>query len=242
MVFHLPLRQAEGFLRSMLRIMGLDLDVPDHTTLSRRAQRLGLDLRAVAPQGPVHLLIDSSGLAAFGEGEWAAVKHGGRGRRGWRKLQLSVDRRGMILVQRLTEAAADDANTALDPLATITSITADGAYDTAAIYAAAAERGARVVVPPSTTATVCCKPRACAGPRSRVIERVQEVGRRAWKREAGYHQQARVENAFFRYKTIVGARLRARSNDARNVEARIACDVLNWMTELGRPESVAMGA
>ncbi len=153
--------------------------------------------------------------------------------------------RGRHLAQRLTEATADDANTALDLLGrikgTITCVTADGAYDTAAIYEAAAERGARVVVPPSTTATASRKPRARAGPRNRTIERVQEIGRRAWKKEAGYHQQARVENAFFRYKTIVGNRLRARSEAGRKVEARIACGVLNRITELGRPASVAIG-
>jgi hypothetical protein len=225
--------------------MGLEIDSPDHTTLSRRGQSLALDLRAVPAQGPVHLLIDSSGLAAFGEGEWAAAKHGAKGRRGWRKLHLSVDSRGMILAQSLTEATGDDASTALDLLdtinSTITCVTADGAYDTVAIYKAAAERGARVVVPPSTAATASRKPRARASPRDQTIERVQEIGRRAWKREAGYHQQARAENAFFRYKTIVGDRLRARSEPGRKVEARIACDILNRMTELGGPQSVAIG-
>jgi hypothetical protein len=185
-------------------------------------------------------------LAAFGEGEWAAVKHGAKGRRGWRKLHLSVDPRGMILAQRLTEATADDANTALDLLDTIkgtlTCVIADGAYDTAAIYEAAAKCGARVVVPPSTAATASRKPRARASPRNRTIEWVQGIGRRAGKKEAGYHQQARAENAFFRYKTIIGDRLRARSESGRRVEARIACDVLNRMTELGRPESVMIGA
>lgn len=193
-VFHLPLRQAEGFLRSIVRIIRLDLESPDHTTLSRRGQSLALDLRAVPHQGPIHLLIGSSGLAAFGEGEWAAAKHGAKGRRGWRKLHLSVDPRGMILAQSLTQATADDASTAIDLLdtieGTITCVTADGAYDTAAMYEAAAERGARVVVPPSTAATASRKPRARAGPRNRTIERVQEIGRRAWKKEAGYHQQA----------------------------------------------------
>ncbi|MCP5068169.1 MAG: IS5 family transposase, partial [bacterium] len=135
-VFHLPLRQAEGFLRSILRSMGLDLESPDHTTLSRRGQSLARDLRAVHRQGPVHLLIDSSGLSAYGEGEWAAAKHGVKGRRGWRKLHLCVDARGMILAQCLTDATADDATTGVDLLSevkeTITSVTADGAYDTTA--------------------------------------------------------------------------------------------------------------
>ena len=118
----------------------------------------------------------------------------------------------------------------------------DGAHDTGAIYEAAAARGARVVVPPSTSATASRRQQARASPRDRTIERVQEIGRRAWTKEAGYHQQARAENTFFRYKTIVGDHLRARSEAGRKVEARVACDVLNWMTELGRPESVAIGA
>ena len=245
-VFNLPLRQAEGFLRSILRLMDLDHKSPDHTTLSRRGQRLTIALGAVPYRGPVHLLIDSSGLSAHGEGEWAAAKHGAKGRRGWRKLHLSVDRRGMILAQCLTEATTDDATTAHDLLAsihgTITGVTADGAYDTTAFYEAAGRRGASLVVPPSATAISSRRPRAPASPRDRTIERVKAVGRRAWKKEAGYHQQARVENAFFRYKTIVGDRIRARSEPGRKVEARIACDILNRMTELGRPESVATGA
>jgi len=245
-VFHLPLRKAEGFLRSILRIMGLALESPAHTTLSRRVQSLALDLHAAPYQGPIHLLIDSSGLAAFGEGDWAAVKHGAKGHRGWRKLHLTVDSHGMILAQSLTEATADDARTALDLLGgtegTVTRVTADGAYDTVASYDAAGNRGARVVVPPSTAATSSRKPRARASPRDRTIARVQDVGRRAWKKETGYHQQARAENAFFRYKAIVGDLLRARSEPGRKVEARIACDILNRMTQLGSPESGAIGA
>jgi hypothetical protein len=95
---------------------------------------------------------------------------------------------------------------------------------------------------PEETATGSRKPRARASPRNRTIERVQEIGRQPGKKEAGYHQQARAENALFRSKTIVGDRLRARSEPGRKVEARIACDVLNRMTELGRPESVAIRA
>jgi hypothetical protein len=244
--FHLALRQAEGFLRSILRIMDLDPESPDHTTLSRRGQGLALGLQAVARNDPVHLLIDSSGLSAHGEGEWAAAKHGSKGRRGWRKLHISVDPIGMILAQCLTEATTDDATTAIDLIASIrgrvASVTADGAYDTTAFYEAAGRRGASVVVPPSTTATSSRRPRARASPRERTIARVREIGRRAWKKEAGYHQQARAENAFFRYKKIIGDRLRARSEAGRRVEARIACDVLNRMTDLGRPQSVAIGA
>ena len=122
---------------------------------------------------------------------------------------------------------------------TFVSITADGAYDTIAIYEAAAARGAIVVVAPDTTARVARRrPRASA--RDRTIMRVKQIGRRCWKKEAGYHRQARAENAFFRYKSIIGDRLRARHAKAQDAEAMIACNILNRMTELGRSASFAI--
>ncbi len=69
-----------------------------------------------------------------------------------------------------------------------------------------------------------------------------EVGRRQWKKESGYHRQGTVENAFFRYKSIIGDRLRARHSKAQEAEALLACNILNRMTELGRPASYAIGA
>ncbi len=142
LVFHLPLRQAEGFLRSVLSLMALELEAPDHTTVSRRSQQLDIDLRLAATKGPMHLIIDSTGLSIIGEGEWAAVKHRGRGKRAWKKLHLGVDRSGVIVAEALTHGSADDARTALGLIdeveGDIESFTADAAYDTIAIYDAAA--------------------------------------------------------------------------------------------------------
>jgi IS5 family transposase len=244
LVFNLPLRQAEGFLRSILSLMSIDLESPDHTTLCRRSQSLNVDLHRVAHDKPIHLIVDSTGLSIVGEGEWAAVKYGGRGRRGWKKLHIGVDRTGVIVAQGLTHGSDDDAKTALDLLVEIkgeiTTVTADGAYDTAAIYDASAALGAEVVVPPSRSATRSSQRRYRSSARDRTIMRVKEIGRRRWKRESGYHHQARVENTFFRYKTIVGPRLRARHPEAQEAEAVIACNILNRMTDLGMPESLAI--
>ena len=116
LLYHLPLRQAEGFLQALFGITRLDLSVPDYTTLSRRSQHLRRCLRPVAPGDGLHLVLDSTGLSIVGAGEWAAAKHGGCGRRGWRKLHRGVDQSGVILVHTLTEATGDDATTALDLL------------------------------------------------------------------------------------------------------------------------------
>jgi hypothetical protein len=124
----------------------------------------------------------------------------------------------------------------------IASFTADAAYDTIAIYDAAAERGARVVVPPMKTATRSRRRRPQSSARDRTIMRVKEIGHRRWKSESGYHRQSRVENVFFRYKLIIGDRLRACHPKSQAAEALIACNILNRMTALGRSESFAIGA
>jgi hypothetical protein len=242
----LPLRQAEGFLRSILSLIDVDLEAPDHTTVSRRSQRLDVALHLTSTKKPIHLIVDSTGLSIVGEGEWAAAKYGGRGRRGWKKLHLSVDRSGVIVAGTLTRGSDDDAKTALDLIASIEgdieSLTADAAYDTLAIYDASAARGAEVVVSPAKSATRSLRRRSRSSARDRTIMRVKEIGRRQWKKESGYHQQARVENTFFRYKAIIGDKLRARHPESQEAEATIACNILNRMTGLGMPESFAIGA
>src|SRR5215218_8834453 len=89
LVFHLALRQAEGFAASVLRLLGQDLRVPDHTTLSRRGRSFAGRQPRVVPNGPLHLVINSTGLMLFGQGEWDEEKHG-RARWSWRKLHLAV--------------------------------------------------------------------------------------------------------------------------------------------------------
>ena len=158
--------------------MRLDLSVPDYTTLSRRSQHLRRRLRPVPPGEGLHLVLDSTGLSIVGAGEWAAAKHGGSGRRGWRKLHLGVDQSGVILVHTLTEATGDDATTALDLLNAVDGplvrVTAEAAYDTVAVYETARARGATVVIPPARTANV-----SGHGPRSPARESDDHVGEAA---------------------------------------------------------------
>ena len=244
LVFHLPLRQTEGFLRSLFGLMGLDLPSPDHTTLSRRGQRLDLTLRRILMRDGTHLGIESTGVSIAGKGEWAAAKHGRRGKRGWKRLHVEVDQSGVIVAHVLTEATVDDATTAITLIGAVhgdvANVTADTAYDTIAFYDAASARGATVVVPAAKTATVSRRrPRSSA--RGRTIKKVKTIGLRRWKTVSWYHQQARVENAFFRYELIIGNRLRARTPGGQKAEALLACNVLNAMTDMARPDSYAIG-
>ena len=244
-MFHLPLRQTEGFLRSLFALMDVDLDVPDHTTLSRRSTKLQPLLTARISEEPIVLIIDSTGLSVVGEGEWAAAKHGGKGRRGWKKLHLGVDATGEIVAQVLTGSSVHDGSIGAEIIkgtnASIETVIGDAAYDSRSVYEAAESVGAGLVVPPNRAATVG-KPkrrRKCGKTcRAATIDRIRQVGRRQWMAEFGYHRQGRVKNTFFRYKSELGGRLRARTRKAQEVEATLACKVLNQMRALGWPQSV----
>ena len=161
LVLHVALCQAEAFSRNVLGLLGLVLSVPDHGTLSRRGRAFtGRQPRVVASDGPVHLVLNSTGLELFGQGEWNAEQHG-QARRQWRKLHLAVDGdTGEIAAHVLTEGHADDAAQMLTLLGhaegVIGSVTAAGAYDSEPTCAAAATRQRhplrKVVVPPGASA------------------------------------------------------------------------------------------
>src|SRR4051794_26099075 len=140
-VFRLALRQTEGLIGSIIGLLGLDLSVPDHTTLSRRAATLEVPRprssrspNAGRRAEPVHLLVDSTGLKLCGPGEWLIEKHGTKTRRSWRKMHIGVDAdTGQIVASALTGREADDGaqvGPLLDQVAgPVASVTGDGAYD-----------------------------------------------------------------------------------------------------------------
>ncbi len=225
--------------------MRLELDVPDHTTLSRRSRQLDVVLKPKTSASPIDLIIDSTGLSIVGQGEWAAAKHGKRGKRGWRKLHIGVNGEGEIVAQVLTDGNADDAKTGVELIEQVEGgikcVIGDTAYDTAAIYETAGAKGAEVVVPPVRRAVVS-RSKLPLSARGTTVLKVNAMGRRKWKKESSYHRQGRVENAFFRYKQIFSGKLRARHANAQENEAALACRVLNRMGEMGMPESVAVSA
>jgi hypothetical protein len=249
LVYGLPWRQTEGLLCSLIRLLGLRLRTPDHTTLSRRARSSNVRTAQRARSGPLYLVVDATGLKVFGQGEWTTWKHGARHTGlGWRKLHIGVDEDGFIVASALTDATTQDASVVPDLLkqldAPIESFTADGAYDKRSVYAAvlAARTTPRIVNPPRRTARIVIPSEPVFTQRDAAIRAIRQDGRRRWKKTAGYHQQARAENAFARYKRTFGAHLRARHDEAQNLEVMVACEVLNRMSSLGLPDSVAIVA
>jgi transposase len=242
-VFHLALRQTEGLIGSILQLLGLDLSVPDYSTLSRRAQSLELPAQPRTTGGAIHLLVDSSGLKLGGPGEWLVEKHGTKKRRSWRKLHIGFDAvSGQIVASILTERDVDDASQVeplLDQIAEPVEVfMGDGGYDRTGVYTALDERhpDATVVVPPRADAVLSATVDIEPTQRDGHIQAIAGKGRMAWQRDSGYNQRAGVEGQFARWKQVIGDGLRFHSDEARATEVAIAAQVLNRM--LDRPNSV----
>jgi len=243
-VFRLALRQTEGLIGSIIGLLGLDLPVPDHTTLSRRAETLELP-RPRPSSEPVHLLVDSTGLRLCGPGEWLVEKHGSRTRRSWRKLHIGVDAdTGQILAAELTGPEIDDGSR-VGPLLNqvdgpVASVTGDGAYDRDDVYAVVAERHpeAAVIVPPRSSAVPSQTAETAPTPRDRHLQAITEHGRMAWQKTSGYNWRALVEADISRWKRVIGDRLRSQTDGRQPSEIALAAGVLNRMLDLGRPEYV----
>ena len=232
-VFRLALRQTEGLIGSILQL--LDLPVPDHSTLSRRAETLKLPKpRSGLNCGPVHLLVDSTGLRLCGPGEWLIEKHGTKRRRAWRVLHLATDAdTGRIVTSVLTDKDADDGSqvgTLLDHVdGPVASVTGDGAYDRDDVYAEVAARHpeAAVVVPPRANAVSSDAAQTAPTQRDRHLRCITERGRMGWQRASGYNWRALVEADISRWKCVIGDGLRCQTDGRQASEVAIAADVLN---------------
>jgi Transposase DDE domain len=242
-VYHLTLRATEGLAGSLFGLMGLDLDVPDHTTLSRRAATVPITLPKRAT-GPLHLILDSTGLKVYGEGEWKVRQHGYSKRRTWLKLHLAVDpQTHEIQAAMVSDPGVTDAEMAPPLLGQVdnplASMTGDGAYDRATVYAELDRRDARAIIPPRRDAKIQ-RHGNTSGPRlarDENLRRIRRVGRKAWKEESGYHRRSLGETAMYRMKMIFGDGVSSRRDAQQGTEAGIRCRALNIMTHQGMPRS-----
>lgn len=244
-VFHLTNRGVEGFVRSLFQIMKIDLPVPDHSTLSRRSKTLKVKLPKKA-SGSLNLVLDSTGLKIYGEGEWKVRKHGYSKRRTWRKLHLGADpKNGEIQAVLLTENSVSDAAIVKELLEQIEqellACAADGAYDKRKVYDALNEHspGVEILIPPRKNARIWQHGNSKAErlKRDENLRYIRKHGRQQWKEDSEYHMRSLAETAMFRLKTIFGDELSARQLEAQTTQILIRCLALNKMTHLGMPES-----
>jgi IS5 family transposase len=243
-IYHLGLRQTEGLMASIGELLQLEVAIPDYSTLSRRRATLEIALPRTRSKEARHMVVDSTGVKVFGEGEWKVRQHGYTYRRTWRKVHLGVDEAsGEIVAAVVTTNNYHDSQILPDLLAQveeeIKQVSGDGAYDRRTCYDAMRARQAHAAVPPQHNAKIWQHGNTTAErlARDQNLRRIRQIGRAAWKRECGYHRRSLAETAMFRLKTIFSDRVTARGFAGQAAQLLVRCATLNRMTQLGRPDS-----
>ena len=244
-VFHLTNRAVEGFVRSLFRMMKINLPVPDHSTLSKRGKDLKVKLPKKTNQS-LNIVMDSTGLKIYGEGEWKVRMHGVSKRRTWRKLHIGANPDdGEIQAVILTENSVSD-DAAVEVLLEqieqeIINFGADGAYDKRKVYDSlnAHSPDVNILIPPRKNARIWKHGNTKAErlKRDENLRSIRKLGRIAWKQNSGYHVRSLAETTMFRLKTIFGDELSARLLETQTTQALVRCAALNKMTHLGMPQS-----
>ncbi|MBL8168880.1 MAG: IS5 family transposase, partial [Acidobacteria bacterium] len=244
-IYGLPGRQTQGFLQSVFELMKLDLPVPDHSTLSRRKRQLTISLPIKDWSKSRHLVVDSTGVKVYGEGEWKVRQHGISKRRTWRKLHFCTDQATLEIISVVASTNdVSDAEALPDLLedapGKIEQVSADGAYDQRKCYDTLNQHGAKAAIPPRKGAKIWqhANTKAERHVRDENLRRIRKVGRKQWKRESNYHRRSLAETQVFRFKTIFGDRLQTRQIDNQFKELMLKSAILNRMTHLGMPDSV----
>ena len=246
-VYHLPLRQTQGLMLSIVAMADLDLPVADYSTLCRRRKSLEVCLPRQSKDRSIHIVIDSTGMKVFGEGEWKVRQHGYSKRRTWRKLHIGVDETTQEIVAAVaTTNNVSDGQVIEDLLdqveEEIEQVSGDGSYDKRNCYEAIKKRKARAAIPPRKDAKIWQHGNSNKEKLSRDenLRRIRKVGRKKWKRESKYHRRSLAETGVYRLKTIFGDRVSARKFEGQGVQMLVRCAALNKMTELGMPDSYAV--
>ena len=248
-VYRLPLRQTLGLARSVFELRSIELDLPHYSTLSRRARGLNIELSVTPSAEARHVVIDSTGVKVYGEGEWKARQHGVSKRRTWLKLHIGVDEAtGEILAAVVTPNSTHDGEVLPELLDEvddeIDQVSGDGAYDQSHCYDAIDERGAKAAIPPRKDAKVWFhgNRKGPAHPRDENLRHIRKVGRSAWKQEVNYHRRSLSETAMYRLKTMFTGEVCARKIETQTTELKIECKLLNRMTQLAMPDSYRVEA
>ncbi|AHD11801.1 MULTISPECIES: IS5-like element ISRhba5 family transposase [Pseudomonadota] len=238
-LFKLPLRQTAGMVASLLRLAGLDWPVPDYSTLCRRQKTLKVQIPYRRAEGPLNLLVDSTGIKFLGDGEWQARKHGVQGRRQWRKVHLAMDiATSDIRAVEFTPSREGDSPVLPDLLGQIPededigTVTADGAYDTRRCHGAVIARGGTAIIPTRRNGRAWKEDCPAAKARNETLRATRHYGRAFWKRWTGYHARSRVE-AKMRCLKAFGERIAARDPDRQTAEIHIRVALVNRFNALG---------
>jgi hypothetical protein len=245
LVYKLPLRQCQGFIDSLFRLMKLPLSCPDFSVLSKRLGRLNIKVprykKTDKPDDNIHAIaIDSTGLKRFGRGEWHQEKYKLSNKASWRKLHLAINQDHYIEACTLTDRFVHD-DQQVKPLLEqideeIDHFSADGAFDETPIYNAVTAHSPNVdiVIPPRGNAV---ESKEAAPGRNRNVIEIKTGGRMQWQKNREYGRRNYAELGMQRYQRTFGDTMHARDFSCQQQEAMLASGALNKMTSLGMPQS-----
>ena len=253
-LFKLSYRATEGFLRSLITLLGLKIRCPDYSLLCKRQKTLSIPKhRKASSSEPLHIVVDSTGLKVYGEGEWKVRQHGHSKRRVWRKLHIAINSETQSIESFvLTDLGTQDCEAFPELVeqidGAIDTVAADGAYDRFSCYEEAEQRSFTLISPPQHNArTSEERPRnkkkasaAAVHRRDEVIKEVRESGRKEWKIKSKYHRRSLAETGVFRIKTLMGNKLTARTFERQCNEVALWCHLINRITVTGMPVTVVV--
>jgi hypothetical protein len=247
LLFNLTLRSTQGFVASLAGLLHIDLAIPHYTTICRRQATLDVGkLHRKSKRGePLHVVVDSSGIKIFGEGEWKIKMHGKSKCRTWRKLHIAVDADTQdIIAHEVTLASGHDTQSLPNLLDHITdpinTVAADGIYDTVGCYRSILNKKARPLIPPRKNAALSNKTDTAHQWRNYVVTQMKYHGLKTWKQHSQYHQRSLAETAFYRLKILFGHHAKNRRFDHQQTELALRCKLINQFNLLGLPQSVAI--
>lgn len=243
-LFRLPYRQTEGLGRSLATLMQVTIPIPDFTSLQKRAAKLKIAISvASVAQGPLHIIVDSSGVKVYGEGEWRVRCYGVERRRTWRKLHLAIDAQTQEIVAHLltTNQVGDSGQVAplLDQIKRpVAKFYGDGGYDHRQVFETLAQQQIEPVISIRKNASIQQHGNSARArlPRDECVRQIRRFGREGWKRRSGYHRRSLVETAFSRLKRRFGETFKNRHLDHQKTEIALRCKLLNHFTSLGMPK------
>lgn len=236
-VYHLPLRALQGFMKSLIDLLGISLKTPNYSQICRRIKNLNLPNIKIKKR-ITDIVVDASGLKVYGEGEWKVKVHGKSKRRKWMKIHIGIDPKSQeILISKLTENNGSDIDTAIEFIQGMPpygNFHGDGLYDAERIYEALWKKKRKPFIPVRKNTLHKRFLRPWLKPKENQINIIKGLGgdgiaRSLWKKLTGYHKRSLVETAFYRFKQLLGSGLKSRKSENQVIEAKLKCHILNKM-------------
>ena len=235
--FHLSLRETEGFFISLIEIMRSLHTVPCYTQLCRRMKTMPLPKELLNKRGVTDIVLDTTGLKAYGEGEWRAEKYGGK--KYWKKLHLGMDlAKGKLVMAEVSQEHVHDTAYLEHALKKANrrkgEVLIDGIADGLKHYEKAEKYNKELVTPPKKGAVL--RKEKGYEKRNEAVKIIRglggdEIAKSIWGKLVGYNRRVEIESMIARWKRLYGGSLRSQCEKRQKAEVTIKALMINEMID-----------